>query len=36
MAQVGLPDDLSHRYYYPPGDATADPYDSVYDVMFVL
>jgi hypothetical protein len=33
MAQVGLPDDLSHRYYYPPGDATADPYDSVSAVL---
>lgn len=33
MTQVGLPDDLSHRYYWPPGDAEAAPYDSVSTVL---
>jgi hypothetical protein len=33
MAQVGLPDDLSHRYYYSPADPEAPGYDSVSAVL---
>jgi hypothetical protein len=33
MAQVGLPDDLSHRWYWHPGDPEAQPYDSVSAVL---